>query len=79
MKKEEFLALLEEAQINKKEFAHIANISYHTVVNWGVARSGKVLEIPNWVKPFLHYYLKAQKFDYVAQEICQKLTAVKEG
>ena len=77
MKKDEFLELLMKLDISKKEFAEIADVPYPTVSNWGVSRSGKVLEIPNWVRQFLYYYDKARKLDYVTDEICDKLKEVK--
>jgi len=72
MKKEEFIALLKDAEINKKEFAEIANIPYATVNGWGVSRKGVVLEIPNWVKPFLYYYKRSQHLDYLTKNICER-------
>ena len=77
MKKDEFLELLNKLSMNKKEFAEIADVPYPTVNNWGVSRGGKILEIPNWVRQFLYYYDKAQKLDYVTDEICQKLHNIK--
>jgi len=74
MKKEEFVLLLKDADINKKEFAEIANIPYGTVNGWGVSRKGVILEIPNWVKPFLYYYKRSQHLEYLTVEICEKLT-----
>ncbi len=78
MEKQKFINLLDLAHINKKEFAKIANIPYGTVNNWGLKRKGKILAIPNWVEPFIYYYLKAKKLEYVTEEICQKLQEVKE-
>ena len=78
MKKDEFFELLTKNNINKKEFAKIADIPYSTVNNWGVSRKGRVLEIPNWVRQFLYYYNRANKLDYVAKEICEKLSEVRE-
>ena len=73
MKKDEFIALLEDAKINKKEFAKIANIPYGTVNGWGVSRKGVVLEIPNWIKPFLHYYKRSRHLDYLVENICTRI------
>ncbi|MDT8338614.1 MAG: hypothetical protein RQ763_05390 [Sulfurimonas sp.] len=50
---------------------------YSTVTNWGVMRDGKPMIIPNWVEPFLEYYEKAKKLEYVMSEICQKIESVK--
>jgi len=77
MGKDEFIALLKELNISKKEFAAIADVPYSTVNNWGVSRKGKVLEIPNWVRKFLYYYERAQKLEYLTDEICEKLYMVK--
>ena len=77
MKKEEFNDLLKELGINKKKFAEIANTPYPTVANWGAQRSGKINGVPEWVKPFLYYFKKAQKLDYVTREICDKLHEAK--
>ena len=78
MEKEKLNQLLKMAGLTKKEFAQIAKIAYPTVAGWGASRKGKVLEIPNWVEPFIHYYLKAKKLEYVTEEICQRLREVKE-
>jgi len=78
MEKEKLNKLLKLASLNKKEFAKIANIAYPTVAGWGASRKGKVLAIPNWVEPFIYYYLKAKKLEYVTDEICQKLQEVKD-
>ena len=79
MKKEDFLQLLENMGMSRKEFAELANIPASTVANWGVKRSGKILEIPNWVLPFMHYYDKAQKLDYLTNEICEKISKAKNA
>ena len=79
MDKKRFMELLEEAGLTKKEFAEITNLPYGTVNNWGQKRNlnKKVTEIPKWVEPFMHYYFKAKKLDYVTEEICAKLQEVK--
>ena len=77
MEKEQFIELLKSTNINKKEFAKIANIPYGTVNNWGLKRQGKIMAIPNWVEPFIYYYLKAKKLEYVTDEICEKLQEIK--
>ena len=73
MNKEMFLKRLHELDLNKQEFSQISNVSYSTVTNWGVLRDGKPMIIPNWVEPFLNYYEKAKKFDYLKNEICKKI------
>lgn len=79
MQKEKLMKLLKMAGLNKKEFAQIAKIAYPTVTAWGASRKGKVLEIPNWVEPFIYYYIRAKQLEYVTDEICQKLEEVKEN
>ena len=79
MNKEEFLNQLKELEINKKEFANICNIPYSTVNNWGTIVNKRPLTIPNWVEPFIMYYDKAQKLDYVTSEICEKIKMVKNN
>jgi len=78
MKKDEFIELLQNLNLNKKDFAKIADVPYSTVNSWGVSRNGRVLEIPNWVRQLLYYYDKARKLDFVTDEICQKLINVKK-
>lgn len=72
MKKDRFMELLKEAGINKKEFAKIAHTSYGTVNGWGADRKGVILEIPNWVEPFILHYMKSRELDYLMGEVCQK-------
>ena len=73
MSRDNFLTLLKELHINKREFALLANIPYSTVNNWGTKRGERLLEIPGWVEPFLFYYKKGVKLDYLMSEICAKL------
>ena len=77
MDKEEFLSKLKKLGINKKEFTEISKIPYSTVNNWGTIVNKRPLSIPNWVEPFLFYYEKAIKLDYVTDEICEKIRDVK--
>lgn len=78
MTKEEFITRLKELEISKQDFSEICRVSYSTINNWGVMREGKPLTIPNWVEPFLDYYEKAKKLEYVMSEICQKIQVAKE-
>ena len=73
MKKDEFVQLLKKSNISREEFSILAEIPLATVRNWGVSRKGRVLEIPNWVRPFMKHYEKSKKLDYIANEICGKL------
>lgn len=78
MTKEQFIVRLKELEISKQEFSQICKVPYSTINNWGVIRDGKPLVIPNWVEPFLDYYEKAKKLEYVMSEICSKIEAVKQ-
>ena len=78
MTKEQFILRLKELEISKQDFSEICRVSYSTINNWGVMREGKPLVIPNWVEPFLDYYEKAKKLEYVMSEICQKIESVKK-
>jgi hypothetical protein len=78
MEKDKLNKLLHMAGLNKKEFAEISKIAYPTVAGWGASRKGKVLEIPNWVEPFIYYYIRSKQLDYISNEICQKLQEIKE-
>lgn len=77
MDKTSFLERLKELDMCKQDFSEISKVPYSTVTNWGVLRDGKPMPIPNWVEPFLNYYEKAQKLEYVMREICQKIDAVR--
>lgn len=61
----EFKQLLKEANLTKREFAELLQISYQGVNNWGT--NGR--EYPYWVKSWLENYIKAKAFDNVINEI----------
>ena len=77
MTKEAFQERLKSLNINKQEFSEISNVPYSTVTNWGVMRDGKPMVVPVWVEPFLDYYEKANKLDFVMVEICEKIKVVR--
>ena len=77
MTKEVFSNKIKELNLSLKEFSLISNISYSTITGWGCMANKKILPIPSWVEPFLKYYEKALKFDYVTDEICAKIKEVK--
>ena len=77
MDKEIFLKKLKKLNINKKEFSFLCKVPYSTINNWGTIVNEKPLAIPGWVEPFLLYYDKAQKLDYVTDEICEKIRDAK--
>lgn len=65
----EFKDLLKSTGLNKKEFASLVNMSYGTVNAWGV--EGRA-EVPDWVKPFIENYLKAQKLEEIKKMLNEK-------
>ena len=73
MTREEFHERLSELNINKQDFSNISRVAYSTVTNWGVLREGKPMPIPQWVEPFLTYYEKAVKLDFIMHDICKKV------
>jgi len=78
MDKNQFSQRLKELHLNNKEFSKITNIPYSTVTGWGcVGGNDKIIPIPVWIEPFLEYYEKAQKLDYVTDEICARIREVK--
>ncbi len=60
---EELKELLKKANLTKKEFAGVSNISYGTVGNW----NNKDRPVPPWVKSWLENYIKAKDIDKVAE------------
>lgn len=78
MSKEQFISKLKELGFDKTEFSDLSGVPYTTVNNWGVMKNGKPLPVPIWVEPFLSYYEKAKKLEYVMSEICQKIESVKK-
>ena len=77
MTKDEFMARLKELNLDKQSFATICSVPYGTINNWGVMRDGRPLPVPAWVEPFLDYYEKAKKLDFVMVEICEKIRVVR--
>lgn len=78
MERESFLKKLNELNLNKKEFANICKVPYSTVNAWGsTGNNGKTLVLPPWVEPFLNYYERAKKLEYVTNEICEKIKEIK--
>lgn len=77
MDRDQFLERLKELGLNKIDFAELSKVPYATVNNWGIVRKGIPQVIPNWVEPFLDYYEKAKKLDFVMVEICEKIKTVR--
>jgi len=73
MNKDRFQERLTSLGLSKRQFSEISHISYATVTKWGVLRDGIPMSIPHWVEPFLEYYEKAQKFEMIRRDICQKM------
>lgn len=65
MTKVEFNKLLFEADLSKKEFSSLVELSSITVNGWG----GTDKPIPSWVKTWLENYIKAKRFDTVIENI----------
>lgn len=62
--REEFNALLEKANLSKKEFAEIIDMRYTSVNNWGTSQP-----LPRWVKSWLENYIKAKDMDKVVEAV----------
>jgi len=77
MDKNQFAQRLKELHLNNKEFSSISKVPYSTVCGWGCLANKKILPVPVWVEPFLEYYEKAKKLDYVTDEICARIREVK--
>ena len=70
MTKGQFNLKLKNLELSLNEFSRISNISYSTINNWGFVKdNGKAIAVPDWVEPFLDYYEKAKKYDYLKDEI----------
>ena len=78
MDKDLLIKRLKVLGLNKKEFAEICKVPYSTLNGWGAQVNGKPLPVPVWVKPFLDYYEKATKLDYVMDEICSKIKDIRK-
>ena len=76
MEKARFKELLKVAKMNKKDFSKISHVPYGTINNWGLNRDGKILPVPNWVEPFMEYYFRAKKLEYIKKEICLKMREI---
>ena len=78
MDKNELINQLKGLNLNKKEFAAICKVPYSTLNSWGALANNKILPVPVWVEPFLDYYEKSKKLDYVMDEICEKIKEVRD-
>jgi Trp operon repressor len=57
----EFEALLQKAELTKKQLSDSIGVAYSTITNWGT----KVAPVPKWVDSWIENYIKAQKYDTV--------------
>lgn len=62
---EEFKQLLKNADLTKREFSELLQISYQGVNNWGT--NGR--EYPYWVKSWLENYIKAKSYDMIKDKV----------
>lgn len=64
---DEFKQLLKEANLTKREFSELLQISYQGVNNWGT--NGR--EYPYWVKSWLENYIKAKSYDMIKDKVME--------
>ena len=64
---DEFKQLLKEANLTKREFSELLQISYQGVNNWGT--NGR--EYPYWVKSWLENYIKAKSYDMIKDKVLE--------
>lgn len=62
----EFEISIQNAKLNKKEFAEKTSIPYQTVMNW--SRTNKA---PSWVKSWLENYIKSKTYEEVKDKILE--------
>jgi predicted transcriptional regulator len=65
MLKEEFDDTLKKVNLNRKEFATAANISYNTINNW----NNTTKPVPNWVNSWLKNYEKSMILNNIITSI----------
>jgi len=76
MKNEQFEELLEQAKINKTEFASLVEMNYTSVTNWN-----KSDNVPQWVKSWLENYIEMRKHEalkkaFIDSGICEQLSVI---
>ena len=62
---DEFKQLLKEANLTKREFSELLQISYQGVNNWGT--NGR--EYPYWIKSWLENYIKAKSYESIKDKV----------
>ncbi|MEB2791728.1 hypothetical protein [Campylobacter upsaliensis] len=65
MDTKEFKIKLIEAEVNNLEFAKLTGLNPKSITNWN--QQGK--KPPEWVEPFLNYYIKAKKKEIKMNDI----------
>lgn len=73
MDKIEFMELLKVAQLSKKEFAEIIDITQGSLNNWGSTQN-----IPYWVKSWLENYIKAKSYNEMREKVFE-IEKIKES
>jgi len=58
MSNEDFKGLMKKANLNKKAFSELLNVSYNAVNGWGT--NGR--DYPYWVESWLTLYIDNQSF-----------------
>ncbi|ECT4084344.1 TPA: hypothetical protein R2P05_000437 [Campylobacter jejuni] len=69
MDTKEFKIKLIEAEVNNLEFAKLTGLNPKSITNWN--QQGK--KPPEWVEPFLNYYIKAKKKEIKMNDIKELL------
>ena len=64
---DEFKQLLKEANLTKREFSELLQISYQGVNNSGT--NGR--EYPYWVKSWLENYIKAKSYESIKDKVME--------
>lgn len=69
MTRDEFEIYLKRAQLNKKQFSELSQVSYSTVTQWGTFKQGKPIPAPDWIASWICNYIKAKNWDEMTQKI----------
>ena len=65
MEYEEFKKILKDIGLSVKEFSELAQLSYRTCISW----SRENRKVPNWVNPFINFYLESQEYKKYKESI----------
>jgi uncharacterized protein (DUF1919 family) len=58
MEYEELKNKLKDINLTIKDFSKLSEISYRTCISWSI----KGRKVPNWVNPFINFYLESQEY-----------------